>query len=78
MSKYGVITSDKKTFHPHEPIFLIRATDPLAVAAINQYQALAIKHNCTMRFAAEVSSHALRIANWQRQNPELVKQGVPD
>jgi len=29
--KYGTITASKKQFHENEPLFILRAADPLAV-----------------------------------------------
>lgn len=35
--KYGFITTERKRLHPGEPVFLLRATDPIAPALIEEY-----------------------------------------
>ena len=71
--KYGTITASKKRFHPGEPLFIFRATDPLAPEAIRRYAELCQLEGCELTHCAEVRAHAARIEEWQKQHPELVK-----
>lgn len=72
--KYGEITSSKKEFHPEEPIFLFRATDPLAPVAIRYYGEICRQADCAPEHTEAVFRHASRIEDWQRQHPDLVKE----
>lgn len=71
--KYGEITAEKKEFHPGEPVFLLRATDPLAPLAIRLYYELCMAQCCDRAYIKAVAEHALRMADWQRANPTFVK-----
>lgn len=71
--KYGTIFSTKKTFHPGEPVFMFRATDPLTPTAVMLYHALCLMNGCSETFLAEIITHAKRIEAWQHANPTLVK-----
>ncbi len=75
--KYGEITTTGKPLHPGEPVFLFRATDPLAVAAIRNYATQCHFAGCDPEHVAAVRAHANRIAAWQKANPDLVKK-LPD
>lgn len=72
--KYGRITTEHKQFHQDEPIFLFRATDPLAPTAIRFYAHLADYAGCADEHIQAAFAHAERIAQWQRDHPELVKR----
>lgn len=71
--KYGIITAEKKQFHPGEPVFLIRATDPAAAETIEHYAAQCKLRGCSDEHIAACEMHAARIATWQADNPDLVK-----
>ena len=71
--KYGEITSSKQEFHPGEPIFLLRAQDPLAPEAVDRYADLCASRGCAPEHVAAARRHANRIRAWQEGNPELVK-----
>lgn len=75
--KYGIITAEKKQFHPGEPVFLLRATDPLAVLAIKAYAFHCSKSGCEEQHIQAAFDHAKRIEDWQAAHPELVKK-LPD
>jgi hypothetical protein len=77
MSKYGVITSTSKEFHEGEPLFIIRAIDPLALMAVNIYAQLALDRGCSDAFLKSLQERADEILIWQRENPDLVKR-CPD
>lgn len=72
--KYGVITAEKKQFHPGEPVFLLRATDVLAPAAIWQYLLICQEAGCSTEHCEAILRHHDRIVQWQRDNPALVKK----
>lgn len=71
--KYGTISATGKTFNPGEPIFILRATDPLAPTTVMLYHALCVMAGCSKEFLAEVVEHARKIEAWQHDNPLLVK-----
>jgi hypothetical protein len=75
--KYGIITTEKKQFHPGEPVFLLRATDPLAPLAIFKYATICADAGCSPEHVQAVNDHGQRIEKWQKANPALVKQ-LPD
>lgn len=75
--KYGVITAERKQFHPGEPVFLLRATDPFAAKAVREYASICDANGCTLTHIRAIVSHAERIEAWQQANPELVKS-LPD
>lgn len=72
--KYGEITAERKTFHPGEPVFLLRATDRLAGVAIRYYAHVCTSEGCDEEHVAAAYGHAERIEAWQAQNPDLVKR----
>lgn len=71
--KYGTIFASGKTFHPKEPVFAVRGTDPLAVTTIMLYHALARMAGCTQEFLDDILTHAGRMEAWQHDHPTLVK-----
>lgn len=75
--KYGEIKTERKKFHPGEPIFLLRSTDPFAPQAIIDYARRCERDGAAKAMVDEVFDHAMRVAEWQRENPELVKP-LPD
>lgn len=75
--KYGEIKTQHKKFHPGEPVFLIRGTDPFATKAIIDYARRCQAEGASQGHVDEVFDHAMRVAEWQRENPELVKP-LPD
>lgn len=75
--KYGEITTTGKQLHPGEPVFLLRATDPIAVAAVKAYAELCRDLGCSGEHVEACHRHAKRIQVWQDANKELVKN-LPD
>lgn len=75
--KYGVITASNKQFHPGEPVFIFRATDPLAPEAIREYADLCNLAGCDPEHVYQARWHADRIEAWQQANKHLVKP-LPD
>jgi hypothetical protein len=72
--KYGVITARRKAFHPGEPVFIIRATDRNAVAAVIDYASACANDGCDALHVKAAVDHAYRIREWQENNPTLVKK----
>lgn len=75
--KYGTIYCSGKTFHPDEPVFLFRATDPFTHDAIMEYVEYCRKNGCSREHVETAFAHANRILAWQQAHPELVKR-LPD
>lgn len=75
--KYGKVTASKKKFHEGEPIFIIRATDALGPATVIDYARRAVKAGCDEALVDGAFDHAMKLADWQRDNPEKVKP-IPD
>lgn len=71
--KYGEITSSKKKFHPGEPVFLLRAQDPLAPEAIVFYADICQQEGCHPAHVEAARNHAQRIVDWQKAHPMRVK-----
>lgn len=76
-SKYGEITASDKDFHPGEPLFILRATDPLAVPAIIDYGKRCQRSGASEDHTDAVFERAMEVGAWQRANPEKVK-AIPD
>ena len=72
--KYGTIYCTGKQFHPGEPVFLIRATDRNAHNTLTYYAQVCAKDRCSPEHVDAVVDHAVRIYQWQKANPTLVKQ----
>jgi hypothetical protein len=75
--KYGAIFSTQKKFHRDEPVFLIRATDPLAYKIVQEYGERCVVAGCSTEHVEAAFAHAKRIREWQERNPSLVKK-LPD
>lgn len=72
--KYGIITTTGKALHPDEPVFLLRATDPLAPAAIKAYAQQCMYAGCDNAHVIAVLEHEDAVRRWQADNPSLVKK----
>lgn len=72
--KYGAISASRKEFHPGEPVFILRATDPIAASAIEHYAVLCEGAKCNPEHVLAATGHANRIREWQKRNPHLVKE----
>jgi hypothetical protein len=72
--KYGLIFSTKKQFHPGEPIFILRGTDPDSPQVIGRdYVDRVIDRGCDAAHVKAALDHADRMLKWQQRNPSLVK-----
>lgn len=69
---YGTIKSSTTKFHRDEPLFLIRAADPYAVHIIIEYARRLEREGADASFTDDIFDQAMKIAEWQRENPELV------
>ncbi|HEY1186933.1 MAG TPA: dATP/dGTP pyrophosphohydrolase domain-containing protein [Gemmata sp.] len=74
VGKYGTLTTTGKQLHPGEPVFLLRATDPLAPQLVRDYALWCAEKGAGADHVRECREHADRIAAWQRANPALVKK----
>lgn len=72
--KYGVVFSTQKKFYRDEPVFLIRATDPLAYKLVLEYGERCMVAGCDDAHIKAAFDHAARIFDWQQKNPSLVKK----
>lgn len=72
-SRFGEVKSSKVKFHNGEPVVVIRGADPLASKAMIHYARLAEQTGTEKEVVDELFDHAMTIAEWQRNNPELVK-----
>lgn len=75
--KYGAVQTEKKQLHPGEPVFLLRATDPLSPAVVELYAVICRRAGCSLDHCQAVERRAEEIRQWQRANPLLVKE-IPD
>ena len=76
-NKYGIITSTAKEFHPGEPVFVLRATDPLAPQAIRNYAHGCEINGCSKEHVEQCLEQANRMEQWQFANLDKVKR-LPD
>lgn len=72
--KYGVVKTEHKEFHEGEPVFIIRAQDPLAVEAIDAYGEICSKAGVNSDHLAAVAKAAGEFQDWQEDNSSLVKE----
>lgn len=72
--KYGQIWTAKKNFHPGEPVFLLRGTDPCASLALQQYAIACFNAKCSAEHQDGIKRAIERLEAWQKANPELVKE----
>ena len=57
-----------------EPVFLIRATDPLAYKMVTEYAERCMAAGCDDTHVADALDHARRVFAWQQAFPDLVKK----
>lgn len=72
-NKYGKVLLENKCLHQGEPVFVLRAQDSLAPAAIRIYAELCEAVGCTDAHTATSLDAAARLDDWQRANPSLVR-----
>jgi hypothetical protein len=75
--KYGAVRTEKGRFHRGEPVFILRAADPLAPASVESYAARCFNCGCDEEHIAAANQRANAMRDWQEKNPTLVKQ-LPD
>lgn len=71
-SRFGEVKSSKVKFNPGEPVFVVRGTDPFATSTIIDYARRCEREGAAREVVDDAFDHAMRVAEWQRQNPELV------
>lgn len=72
-AKYGEVHTSRGSFHDGEPLFLIRATDPLAPLAITDYARRCEEAGCSPEYVRALKDRAHEVAQWQADNLTLVK-----
>ncbi len=71
--KYGKVTIERGTIGEDEPVFVIRAADVSAPAAIRAYAFEAQRHGADASLTTPVFERAEQVRAWQRQHPDLVR-----
>lgn len=71
--KYGHVITTLGKFHEGEPLFLLRATDPIVPQLIEEYARQAEQIGCSPDFVKSARDRAQAIRDWQTANPNLVK-----
>jgi hypothetical protein len=74
--KYGTVTSDRRTFHPGEPVFIVRAQDRLAPELLRRYYTLCLAAGCDDSHLSAIDDVRRSFTAWQAEHPDLVK--IPD
>jgi hypothetical protein len=71
--KYGEITTEHGSIGADEPVFLLRAQDKLAVAAIEAYVRLCSANSCPSPHLEALDVAIGRFVEWQFNHPQRVK-----
>ncbi len=71
--KYGKVTTERGTIGEDEPVFVIRAADVSASAAIEAYAFHARRFGASTSLTDPVFERAEQVRAWQRRNPDLVR-----
>jgi len=71
-SRFGEVKSSRVKFHSGEPIFVVRGSDPFATGTIIEYARRCEREGAAREVVDEVFDLAMRVAEWQRQHPDLV------
>lgn len=58
--------------HPGEPLAVIRGCDPFAVHVLIEYARRLERVGAASTLPDKIFDQAMKIAEWQRENPELV------
>ena len=69
---YNRIQDPAKLIPEDEPVFLIRAQDKVAPAALEFYADLAAGHGASQQVINSVVTHAQAMRAWQRENGSKV------
>lgn len=72
-AKYGRVTTEKGSFHPNEPVFLVRASDPLGAYLVNAYYLAARLLGCAKPFLLDVGRVLSDFRNWAAGNADKMK-----
>lgn len=71
--KYGNVVVEKGALGHDEPVFLLRAQDPIAYEAIMGYRALCAEAGCDEHQLSEVAEAARSVREWQEAHPTRMK-----
>lgn len=74
--KYGYVTTERGEFHYLEPVFVLRASDSTAIAAIARYRDAAIALNLPAEFIAGLEVVISDFAEFAVANPKVAD--LPD
>jgi hypothetical protein len=69
----GVVYLTGKPLHPGEPVYVLRATNPLAPEILDEYALRCEKASVAPESVERVRLAAARIRAWQALNPHLVE-----
>ena len=76
--KYGKVRLEKGTLHENEPVFVLRAQDPLAVKTIKDYLNHCVMHYCSEEHIRGVADARDTMQLWQLENPDKMKEKPGD
>jgi len=69
----GVVYLTGKPLHNGEPVFVLRATNPLAPEIIDEYLLRCVAAGVAPEQIEKIQVAAARIRTWQSLNPHLVE-----
>ena len=76
-TKYGTVTTERGSIPDDEPVFILRASDVHAAAAIAYYQSLCVAdREVGNAHASDMEQVRQRFTSWRAANPGRMK--VPD
>lgn len=76
--KYGKVLTERGKFHPNEPVFVLRAQDPLADVTIADYNRRCRILGCTYEHIGGVSMAWKIFHDWKTNNSNLMKKHPGD
>jgi len=71
--KYGRVTTERGTFHDGEPVFILRASDKGALAALSRYRNNVEESNAPREFLDSLDKLILDFTEWRVSNKDKVK-----
>lgn len=72
--KFGTVITERGAFHPGEPLFILRAQDAAAPAAIAHYGALCERAGSPEEHTRSLADVVIRFVEWGNAHPDLVKR----
>lgn len=71
-AKYGAVEAERGEFHPGEPVFVIRGSDPVAGDAIRAYKRAARRAGVDKAELEDLDAVAAYVEGWQQFNADKV------